>query len=524
MKVFVLYAVEDTKTELLLGKELGHAAGTTIPGYNTALILWGMPAGLHKNALNSPSIKRVLQPPDAIRLALDNEAASKQLAVHGIRTSHRSGSGDLPRSGSAGAKHGTGISLHGLGESGSRTGVISSTAGRRDSRRYSHEFLVHLFHMEVLTVFHRKNSLLLPGLAGSDSLSYQEVGADRHTFHYQRAVRESVKAVYALGLDYGLVHVAIEPSGRTVVLRVHPVPALDAKLAALYARAIERYAASLAEELARTEPAVLGSDPEFLLVSPGGKVVSASKYLGREGQAGCDAIVLSGHRVIMPLAELRPQPSSDPAQLAANLRAAMITAARQIGNASLAWVSGGMPLPGFPLGGHVHFSRCWLNTHLLRALDNYLALPLMLIEGESTARRRPRYGLLGDYRRQRSHGGFEYRTLPSWLVSPQITLGVFALARLIADGYEELRQRPLDDIALQRAYYQGEKKLLAEAVEGLWPDLEKAALFREFARYIKPLQKQIWQMEGWRELEDFRPAWKIRPVSRKEDDRQENMV
>ncbi|MVP00439.1 putative amidoligase domain-containing protein [Paenibacillus lutrae] len=524
MKVFVLYAEEDTRTARLLAKELGKAAGTTIPGYPSALIIWGLPAEEQSSALISSSIKRVLQSPGAIQLALDKEAASKQLAVHGIRTSHRPGTDDLPRSGSAAAERGTGISLHGLSEYGSRTGVTSSSEGRRDSRNYTHEFQVHVFHMEVLTVFQRKNSLLLPGLAGSDAPSFQEVGADRHTFHYQRAVRESVKAVYALGLDYGHVHVAIEPSGRTVVLRVHPVPALDAKLAALYARAIERYAASLAEELARTEPAVLGSDPEFLLLSPGGKVVSASKYLGREGQAGCDAIVLSGHRVIMPLAELRPQPSSDPAQLAANLRTAMIAAARQIGNESLAWVAGGMPLPGFPLGGHVHFSRCWLNTHLLRALDNYLALPLMLIEGESTARRRPRYGLLGDYRRQRSHGGFEYRTLPSWLVSPHVTLGVFALARLIADGYEELRQRPLDDIALQRAYYQGEKKLLAEAVEGLWPDLEKAALYKEFARYIKPLQKQIRQMEGWRELTDFRPAWKIRPFSRKADDRQENMV
>lgn len=39
-----------------------------------------------------------------------------------------------------------------------------------------------------------------------------------------------------------------------------------------------------------------------------------------------------------------------------------------------------MPQPGFPLGGHLHFSGVALNGALLRALDNYLALPLALLE------------------------------------------------------------------------------------------------------------------------------------------------
>ncbi|MEC0249459.1 hypothetical protein P4H65_27130, partial [Paenibacillus chitinolyticus] len=201
----------------------------------------------------------------------------------------------------------------------------------------------------------------------------------------------------------------------------------------------------------------------------------------------------------------------------------MRTAARKIGDDSLAWIAGGMPLPGFPLGGHVHFSRCWLNSHLLRALDNYLALPLMMIEGETTALRRPRYGLLGDYRRQR-HGGFEYRTLPSWLVSPEIALGVFALARIIADRYFELDQRPLDDMEAQENYYAGNKPGLADAAESVWADLEKQPMYGEFARYLRPLREQSRRMEGWQELADFRRSWKIGPYGRKQDAAQENML
>ncbi|WP_231571327.1 putative amidoligase domain-containing protein [Gordoniibacillus kamchatkensis] len=308
---------------------------------------------------------------------------------------------------------------------------------------------------------------------------------------------------------------------------------------------------------------MLGSDPEFLLVSPAGKVVPASRYLERDGEAGCDAIVLRGHRVITPLAELRPRPSPQPRRLAANLHGAMRLAASRIGDASLAWLAGGMPLKGFPLGGHVHFSRVWLNSHLLQALDHYLALPLMLIEADADRRRRPRYGFLGDFRRQ-PHGGFEYRTLPSWLATPLITVGVFALARVVADGYRSLPSvnpgasalvpaaaapqaagaagvavgagagsgaatrtgtvaecvrapaaRPLDDISLLEAYYSGDKAVVQPVVAGLWRELEQLPGYAEFAAYLDPLRERTLRMEPWRETDDVRRAWKIAPFDGK---------
>jgi hypothetical protein len=173
-----------------------------------------------------------------------------------------------------------------------------------------------------------------------------------------------------------------------------------------------------------------------------------------------------------------------------------------------------MPLQGFPLGGHIHFSRVWLNPQLLRALDNYLALPLMLIEADTTRRRRPRYGFLGDFRRQ-THGGFEYRTLPSWMVSPQVAVGVLSLASLIADGYPKLTSRPLDDIPLLEAYYTGDKDAALPAVRQLLGELERLTGHAAFAADLEPLKSRILRMEPWNELADIRRYWKIPPFDSK---------
>lgn len=386
---------------------------------------------------------------------------------------------------------------------------------------FTHKYKVAVFHLQTLIVYEKRETLLLSEkslLSQRHAIAdpaYIEVAPEKAGFHVRRASREAVKAIYALGLDYGLVTIGIVPSGHTLVLDVEPAPKLNGKLAQLFAQAMDRYELALEKELLRKERVMLGSDPEFLLLSPQGKVVFADRFLSREGDVGCDAIVLSGHRVILPLAELRPQPSTDPRELARNLLVTMKLAARAITDESLAWLSGGMPVGGYPLGGHIHFSRCWLNSHLLRALDNYLALPLILIESEMTRRRRPRYGFLGDYRKK-SHGGFEYRTLPSWLQSPLITRGVFALAALIADNYWLLPRQPLQEPDIQAAYYRGDKQFLYGVVAKLWQDLEQLKGYEGYADVLDRFRARILSMEPWLERKDIRQAWKIAPYHRKE--------
>lgn len=359
---------------------------------------------------------------------------------------------------------------------------------------------------------------------------YSELEPEQETgYHARRAKRDAARAVYALGLCTGLVRIGVDQSGGTVVLEADPAPELDDRLAERFAEAINRYAEEreAAERLEAAgkaihngkqrpagepvrRPVMLGADPEFVLRRPDGHFVSASKYLEKEGAVGCDAVVLSRSRVIHPLAELRPKPCADPAELVRELYRTMRKASSLIGDDSLAWLAGSMPAKGLPIGGHVHVSGVWLNERLLRALDNYVALPLLLIEGEAAGRRRPRYGFLGDCRRKR-HGGFEYRSLPSWLATPELALAVFALVRAVALHYRELPERPLDAADVQRAYYNGDKTELLPVVRRLWPDLERLPAYTEHRTMLDAFRDRLYRLESWDEQADFRLPWKIPP-------------
>ncbi|MNO31926.1 hypothetical protein D3C76_219050 [compost metagenome] len=186
------------------------------------------------------------------------------------------------------------------------------------------------------------------------------------------------------------------------------------------------------------------------------------------------------------------------------------TADRLVPDRSLRWRAGGMPLPGWALGGHLHFSGVTLCAPLLRALDNYLALPLLLLEDARAAARRPRYGVLGDFRIQ-PHGGFEYRTLPSFLVSPVIAKGAVFLAHLIVSRYEDLTLRPLDREDLHAAYYCGDKTPLRAAFPPLAAQLRALPGYAQAARCIEPLFSCIAAEQTWDESRDIRELWCGKP-------------
>ncbi|MNC37864.1 hypothetical protein D3C75_864470 [compost metagenome] len=167
-----------------------------------------------------------------------------------------------------------------------------------------------------------------------------------------------------------------------------------------------------------------------------------------------------------------------------------------------------MPQRGFPLGGHVHFSGVPLTAELLRVLDNYLALPVAAIEDSSSFRRRPLYGNLGDFREQ-SYGGFEYRTLPSFLVSPLVTKGVIALARLIAENVEVLTLRPLQQDEIYQAFYTGNQKILRNALPRLINDITSTTTYHRYENYISPFLEAVISGRTWDESSDIRRLWKL---------------
>jgi hypothetical protein len=390
-----------------------------------------------------------------------------------------------------------------------------------DGQRFTYEYVIPVFHLQALALFQKSNAIYYGAgaplaLHNQEDTGFEEVVSETPSYHAGRAKREAVKALYALGLDYGVVKIGVRPSGELVVLDVQAVPKLTERLAELFAEAMNTFAEELSAAYLHKEVALLGADPEFLLRNERGKVTFASSFMDKEGPVGCDAIMLPSFRKIYPLAELRPDPSYEINQLIHHLHRTMQLASRKITDPSLQWLAGGMPVKGFPLGGHLHFSGIWLNSELLRTMDNYLALPLVLLESETTGQRKPEYGFLGDFRKQR-HGGFEYRVLPSWLISPRITKGVLALAKLIADHYRLLNARPLQEPSIQKAYYERDKLRIRPLVPTLWNDLVHLPGYRKLEKHISPLKSMLLHMEAWDEQQDIRRKWQIGPFRRKEE-------
>jgi hypothetical protein len=366
-------------------------------------------------------------------------------------------------------------------------------------------YTIPVFHLRALTVFSQQSGPVYVNPKAHVTQALEEMGwVNNQRFRYM--TRQAVRAIYALGLDFGLVHLGLNARGRAVILSVEPCPVLTPRLGELFAGAIHQ----LEEEALACENSeadlLLGMDPECILVNAEGKVVPADRYFVKKGTVGCDSLVLPGREVIYPLLEFRPHPQSSPNQLMEQLRLEMQKTERYLHGEGLKWLAGGMPRKGFALGGHLHFSGRPMDSRWLRALDHYLALPLILLEAESTGKRRPRYGFLGDHRRKK-HGGFEYRTLPSWMVEPEITQAVLIVALLIADHYKELQCDLLDEMNTLKAYYTGDKTAILIWVEALWRRLEKVKGYALYHDQLEAFKQRLLQQEPWDEQADIRKDW-----------------
>jgi hypothetical protein len=373
------------------------------------------------------------------------------------------------------------------------------------------EYKVFVFQTEVLiTYVARKGSQQNTEQKRNHPAPFLRLSAQSNTKEIKKIRELAIRTVYALGLDYALVWCAIGPGRRQIVKRVIVDPRCSTTLEKKICQALLQYSSDLSEP--RRRQIVLGADPEFVIRSKQGRLLLASQFFSMKGKVGCDAIWIGENRQDKPLFELRPEPSSNPKVLAARIYEGLLIVAKKVNHLSDKWLAGNMPIKGFPIGGHIHFSGIKPNFKLLRALDNYLTLPLMMAEDSRGVKRRPKYGYLGDYRMQ-PYGGFEYRTPPSWLVSPTLTKGVFALAKCIANNYQRLKYDPFRDPDLQEAYYQGDKDRIAPWIDLLWSELYSFADYQTYERELSSFFSYIRQGRRWNEYADFRKAWKI-PTSR----------
>lgn len=323
----------------------------------------------------------------------------------------------------------------------------------------------------------------------------------------------AMRALHALRLDFGAVWIGIY-GYRTYALAVEPAPALTRPIAAAYAGALRGL-----EESGRWWPGdtpqplnsvILGADPEFVLRERStGQMLAASDFFPRFGVVGCDRQIIDRVSHALALVELRPAPSASPAELTQHIRQALVLAARRMPGPDVEWLAGSRPFPRFAIGGHIHMSGLSLSRHLLVALDNYLALPVMMLERAATARlRRRRYGFLGDVR-LKEHGGFEYRTLPSWLVSPALTQAVLSLAKLVATHHTYLNGDWLAGPTRQEAFHTCDKDPFYDLMPGLWRDLEALPGYAEFEPDLTLLRGMVERRQRWNEHVNIRDTWRV---------------
>lgn len=330
-----------------------------------------------------------------------------------------------------------------------------------------------------------------------------------------RTIQLGMRTLHALGLDHGLVSIGMAPKGILHVIDVTTNPILKGRLMDLYGQAVEDYI-EREDRLARSGigPFMLGSDLELMLSNGTGKMVLASKYFSRQGRVGCDdrSVQFDGKR--LPLMELRPEPDSSPIGLLANLRSTMVEAVGKINSAHVQWKAGSMPFRPYCTGGHLHFSNVPFSSHFVRVLDNYLGLPLMLVEDQTTSKlRRPRYGFLGDVR-HKNYGGFEYRTPASFVVSPEITAAAYCLAYVLAVHHRELSVMDIYEENIQDAFYTGRTDVLRPIVERNLANLQRLASYERYKEYIDPCIDMIHDGQTWDEQTDVKRAWGITQAQR----------
>jgi hypothetical protein len=376
------------------------------------------------------------------------------------------------------------------------------------------EYLSFIFQTQTLAMYRFSEQTPWPAMNRTRSLRYQKISSPDQDKEAKKVQMLAIRALYALGLDYGMVKCGVGIGRKIWVLQVLPSPAGSRELTSLFMKAILQYVKQLQEPKIPLQKIILGADPEFIMQSPTGNLLMASQYFPLKGKMGCDAISSEQNVAYKPLVEIRPDPDEDPRRLVARIYHLLWQEAEKMSDLPAKWLAGAMPYPGFSLGGHIHFSGIQPNFKMLRALDNYLALPLVMVEDADGKGRRPKYGFLGDFRYQ-DYGGFEYRTLPSWLVSPTLTKGVFALAKVIVANYPRLQYDPLTRLTIQQAYYEGDKVALQPWIQKLWDDLQSCDDYQVYHKDLQAFYRYLMSGICWNETRDFRIPWRLPPYENK---------
>jgi len=200
------------------------------------------------------------------------------------------------------------------------------------------------------------------------------------------------------------------------------------------------------------EDTAIGADPEFILMTGDGSMKYAAEVAGF---SHTDILGSDG-----PLAEIRPTPETNVEAFVDNIQDILRghkntdlikeyqwiggcyhRCRREGGDNTGAWAIGGHVHIGTPgklakaidnSGGHSGYS---IYSCLNKLLDEYVAMPMMRVDGVSDAiKRRSQYGYYGDVRTD--HGRLEYRALSGeWLTHPEMARMVIGTTKAIAHAF-----------------------------------------------------------------------------------------
>jgi len=193
------------------------------------------------------------------------------------------------------------------------------------------------------------------------------------------------------------------------------------------------------------EDIVIGADPEFILLDGEGCSQYAAEVSGlsHEGRLGSDG----------PLAELRPDPETSIKTFVNNIKDLLNNDPARKYIEPYDWIAGcyynGQGRE-FSIGGHAHIgtpaqvfeklcgdgrTRSSLFSCLQKALDEYITIPMLKIEGKEDAiKRRHHYGYYGDHKTD--HGRLEYRSLSGfWLAHPKFAEAVMGSVKAVSHAF-----------------------------------------------------------------------------------------
>lgn len=315
------------------------------------------------------------------------------------------------------------------------------------------------------------------------------------------------KSIHYLGLDFGVVLVGKELNGKYYVIDIDST-CEDVSIDCLnkYINKFKKMLIKYDELLNNKIDATIGADPECLLKDKtNGNLVMASNFIKNDNELGYDHRSIEAGKNYYPIVEIRPKSSNKPLKVFESIKDLILKLSKEIHFKNIGIYAGSVPLYNYLIGGHIHFGIS-PNAKLIKALDNYLAIPIMMIEKKETARQRNiKYGVLGNYR-DKEHG-FEYCSLSSWLINPDITKGVLCLAKVIVNEHLTLNNVFLNSYSDVRSFYLLKKYYFKNNIKVIYNDIKKTNTYKLYKKQIDYLFNLIELDEEWNESQDIKENW-----------------